>query len=174
MPLLLKIPLEDMNLSCLCPTPQIHSKSRLNSKQVWPLSIWHASWNFLDISSFLGHLNTEPKPPHPTLIGGRPCSHCSSPASIFDQFIAYDSRFQAALRTYVINSQDSFEAIPPFCPQYSRLTFGSGCFTVVDDFSQREIQLCLLSYFEISGLDSEHSMCRSAVFCASPREIWHP
>ncbi|KAJ7919252.1 hypothetical protein B0H13DRAFT_1989904, partial [Mycena leptocephala] len=29
-------------------------------------------------------------------------------------------------------------------------------------------QLCLLACFEISGLDSEHSMCGSAVFCASP------
>ncbi|KAJ7883771.1 hypothetical protein B0H13DRAFT_2046248 [Mycena leptocephala] len=174
MPMLLKIPLEDMNLSCLCPTPQIHSKSRLNFKQVWSLSIWHASLNFRNISSFLGHFNTEPKPPHPTLIGGRPCSHRSSPASIFDQFVAYDSHFQAALRTFVFNSQDSFEAVPSFRPQYSRLTFGTGCFTIVDDFSRREMQVRLLSCFEISGLDSEHSMCGSAVFCASPREIWHP
>jgi hypothetical protein len=62
----------------------------------------HASLNFLDMSSFFGHFNTEPKP-HPILIGGRPCSHRSSPASIFDQFVAYDSHFQAALRTYVFN-----------------------------------------------------------------------
>jgi hypothetical protein len=41
-----------MNLSCLYPTPQIHSKSKSG----------RCPSDFLDISTLLGHFNTEPKP----------------------------------------------------------------------------------------------------------------